>query len=146
MTEILKKSIAEVINENLVQYLDCLKRNLNSENFGDLIKESIEIGTIDLTRAKAGEKIFFYCVDNNLYKSTKFILKYVDPSADNNKAIILAAKKGYTEIVKVLPNNKRVDPSVCCNSAIHWAKSKGHAEVVEILLKDERVKKELDLI
>lgn len=74
MTEILKKAVAEVINENLVEYLDYLKSNSSGENFEDLIKETIETGIIDLVK---GEKeISYYCAKNNLYKTIKIILEH----------------------------------------------------------------------
>jgi len=44
--------------------------------------------------------------------------KRVDPTAQNNNAIVEAAENGHVEVVKVLLADKRVDPTALNNSAI----------------------------
>jgi len=77
---------------------------------------------------------------NNVDK-VKILLqnKWVDPSAQNNYAIRLAAERGHTEIVKLLLQDGRADPSVNNNYAIGLSAQNGHIEVVELLLQDERI-------
>ena len=64
----------------------------------------------------------------------------VDPSADNNRAIRYASRKGHIEVVKLLLQDNRVNPLTKTNSAIGYACKYGKVEVVELLLQDNRVK------
>jgi len=63
----------------------------------------------------------------------------VDPSIDNNNAILNASQYGYIDIVKELLKDERVDPSVLNNLTIQLASEFGRIEVVKELLKDDRV-------
>jgi hypothetical protein len=63
----------------------------------------------------------------------------VDPSANDNYAVRLAAEKGHLAIVERLLRDKRVDPSALDNYAVGCAAREGHLAVVERLLDDERV-------
>jgi hypothetical protein len=63
----------------------------------------------------------------------------VDPSADDNQALRLAAENGHLEIVKLLLSDARVDPSTPNNLALVYASERGHLEIVKLLLKDDRV-------
>ncbi len=62
----------------------------------------------------------------------------VDPSAQDNYAIQLAAEYGHTEVVRLLLSDSRVNPSAQYNYAIKWAAYYGHTEVVKLLLGDPR--------
>jgi ankyrin repeat protein len=62
-----------------------------------------------------------------------------DPAANENRALVMAAEHGHTEIVKILITDYRVDPSIPNNKALVRAAMNGHSEVVKILLQDERV-------
>ena len=77
--------------------------------------------------------------DNDLKKVKYFLNRGVDPSVNDNFAIIKASEKGYLEIVELLLKDYRVDPTLHKNRAIRWASENGHIEVVKCLLKDQRV-------
>jgi hypothetical protein len=59
----------------------------------------------------------------------------VDPSAEDNQALIAACEGRNVEVVKLLLGDPRVDPS----DAIRFAIADGHLEVVKLLLADSRV-------
>jgi ankyrin repeat protein len=63
----------------------------------------------------------------------------VDPSANNNRAIRLAAPNGHLAVVERLLQDVRVDPSADDNYAVLWASQRGHLAVVDRLLEDDRV-------
>jgi hypothetical protein len=63
----------------------------------------------------------------------------VDPAADNNEAIRMAAWRGHAEVVRALLADPRVDPGVNDNDALRTASLYGFAEVVRALLADPRV-------
>jgi len=63
----------------------------------------------------------------------------LDPSEQNNEAIIWASEYGRVKVVELLLKDKRVDPSAQDNKAIIWASLRGHVQVVKLLLKDPRV-------
>lgn len=91
---------------------------------------------------------FLEAVKKNNVEMVKFLLNYhdasgrlcVDPSANDNEAVIWASTKGYTEIVEMLLKTRDatgrlcVDPSAQFNSAINWASTGGHIAIVEMLL------------
>jgi len=57
----------------------------------------------------------------------------------NDAALITAAEKGQTSVVKMLLADAHVNPSANDNDAICIASAKGHTDVVEVLLADARV-------
>ncbi|PRP76167.1 putative ankyrin repeat protein [Planoprotostelium fungivorum] len=63
----------------------------------------------------------------------------MDPSAQNNEAIIKAAHGGHSETVRLLLSDSRVDPSAQDNEAIKLAARYGHTEAVRLLMSDSRV-------
>ena len=63
----------------------------------------------------------------------------VDPSAEDNFALVWASEKGYYEIVKLLISDERDDPSSDDNYAIVYASENGHYEIAKLLLSDKRV-------
>ena len=63
----------------------------------------------------------------------------IDPSANNNEAIIVACKNGNIEVVEKLLNDHRVNPGDRNNLSIIMACINGHTQIVEMLLKDKRV-------
>jgi hypothetical protein len=65
--------------------------------------------------------------------------KRVDPSADDNYAVRLAAQRGHLAVVERLLQDERVDPSADDNYAVRWAAQNGHLAVVDRLLEDDRV-------
>ena len=85
-------------------------------------------------------QIFENAAKNGHIDAVRMLLsKGVDPSADNNCAIRLAAGYGHHEVVKLLLTDDRVDPSACDNIAISESAEEGYVEVVKLLLADERV-------
>jgi len=63
----------------------------------------------------------------------------VDPSTNQNDAIIQASMDGQLEIVNRLLQDVRVDPSTQYNDALIEASAQGHVNIVDRLLQDERV-------
>jgi hypothetical protein len=60
----------------------------------------------------------------------------VDPSANDNYAVRLAAKNDQLAVVERLLQDKRVDPSARNNDAVRQAARNGHLAVVERMLQD----------
>jgi hypothetical protein len=64
--------------------------------------------------------------------------KRADPTASNNQALWLAARKGHMEVVRVLLAweglGKSVDPTAGNNQAVESAAEKGHVDMVQLLL------------
>lgn len=67
----------------------------------------------------------------------------IDPSVDNNNALILASKEGLLEIVDELLKDPRVEPSDQNNQAIFSASVRCNTHVMRRLLQDSRVKNTL---
>ena len=67
--------------------------------------------------------------------------KGVDPSAEDDEAIRVAAENGHTEVVRRLLDDNRVDPAAMDNYAIRVAAANNHPKVLELFLKldDDRV-------
>ena len=86
---------------------------------------------------------FFNAAKNGHLDVVQLLLEdpRVDPSANHNLAIRLAALYGRHQIVKLLFTDPRVDPSdkLIHNSAIRLAARNGHLKVVKLLLEDPRV-------
>jgi hypothetical protein len=64
----------------------------------------------------------------------------VDPSSDDNYAIVVASNAGHLKIVNRLLEDPRVDPSANNNEAVILAYTRGRWDVVKRLLEDIRVK------
>jgi len=62
----------------------------------------------------------------------------VDPSAENNSAIIAASQYGHAEVVKVLLKDKRVSPADQNSKALGVAIDNDHFQVVKLLVDDGR--------
>jgi hypothetical protein len=63
----------------------------------------------------------------------------IDPSANDNYAVQVAAQNGHLAVVERLLQDERVDPSADDNYAIRMAAFNGHLAVVDRLLEDDRV-------
>jgi hypothetical protein len=63
----------------------------------------------------------------------------LDPSADDNCAVKVAACCGHLAVVERLLQDERFDPSADDNWAVRSAAERGHLAVVERLLQDKRV-------
>jgi hypothetical protein len=69
----------------------------------------------------------------------------VDPSANDNEALMFACENGFVEMVKVLLQDPRVDPSARDNEAIRLACRKGYFEIVEALSESPRFHASADM-
>lgn len=68
----------------------------------------------------------------------------IDPSDDDNWAIIVSSHCGYIDIVRLLLDDPRVDPSARNNLAINRASDKAHSDnvyndIIDLLILDDRV-------
>ena len=63
----------------------------------------------------------------------------LDPSADDNCAVKVAACCGHLAVVERLLQDERFDPSADNNGAVREASQNGHVEIVDRLLQDVRV-------
>lgn len=70
--------------------------------------------------------------------------KRVNPSANNNEALIWAIQNGELEIVKLLLIHKRIDPSLNNNAVIREAITYIRPEIVKLLLSDPKVHRTVD--
>lgn len=89
-----------------------------------------------------------YCTHEELIRYIKSVLDIlvekclkngVDPSANDNEAIIEACQKHGYEIIELLLEDPRVDPSARDNEALITACVGRNFPVVRLLLKDIRV-------
>ncbi len=104
------------------------------------------------------QKTFYEAIENRDYNDAllHFENTLIDPSIDNQKAIILAIRKNYLftnikkfiygcglcqsdKIISLLLTDKRVDPSTMDNFCIRYACCNGLTDIVNILLKDKRI-------
>ena len=78
--------------------------------------------------------------DNNINK-VKSILndKNINPSYNDNQAIIYSCENGNLEMVKLLLKDERVNPAMKNNKPIGYSSQFGHIEIVKLLLNDTRV-------
>lgn len=63
--------------------------------------------------------------------------KEINPSFDNNWAIVYAAENGNIRILETLINNKRFNPSGYRNYAVFMASHNGNIGCVRLLLEDK---------
>ena len=84
--------------------------------------------------------LFQYAIKVNNIKVVKELLKDgVDPSVNDNNAIDIALKKGYTDLVKVLLQDKRVKSTINKNIFLQKVVENGNIEIVKLLLQDKNV-------
>ena len=77
-------------------------------------------------------------VEKDVDEKIQALQKKIDPAANDNEAIQVAAQNGHTETVRMLLEDRRVDPTTGNNRAITMAAKRGHTEIVRELLKDGR--------
>ncbi len=82
-----------------------------------------------------------FATDNGNYLAVEVLLadQRVDPSYNNNRAILLASQHGYLEIVRLLLADSRVDPSADDNLIIIEASEHGYTEIIKLLLANKKV-------
>ena len=82
---------------------------------------------------------FLFCkaVVNGETERVEYILKEfnIDPSFNDDYAIIQSCINNHPEIVEILLKDNRVNPSMCCDWPIREAAWKGYTNIVELLLK-----------
>mgnify|MGYP003439498621 CR=1 FL=1 len=76
----------------------------------------------------------------NDVESVKSLLKYVNPSVDENLALWIAIKRGYIDMVKLLLTDPRVGFDLEDGSAIELAAGIGRKEIVALLIADHRAR------
>jgi hypothetical protein len=62
----------------------------------------------------------------------------VDPGAKDNEALVSAAEKGHTEIVRLLLAHPKVNPSINGHRAVLLASQMNHPEIVKLFVTDGR--------
>jgi len=84
------------------------------------------------------------CLSGNV-ASIKYLLEsnLVDPSEQNNYAIIVSSRDNQLDIIKELLKDKRVDASDDSNKAIRLALKNEHYDVVKLLFGIEKVNRKL---
>lgn len=73
----------------------------------------------------------------------QLLLKYVDPSVNDDYIMRLVCFYGDIHIVKVLLADERVNPSANNNSTLEVAVSQGHEAIVKLLLKHKKTNRTL---
>lgn len=99
----------------------------------DMIDEGIEPTIEDL----------LVTIMHGYIEITKILLneKSLDPSGDDNQALLQAVVHNQIEIVELLLKDKRVDPTGGgFNFPIREASREGHLEILKLLLNDKRVR------
>jgi len=76
---------------------------------------------------------FFDACRNGKIDIVKQLLTQIDPSAQNNWTIKVAAENGHQDVVELLLKDPRVDPSAEDNWAIKWAAFNCYHDIVELL-------------
>ena len=92
-----------------------------------------------LSKIMKKQRLFLAACENNEVDVVRLLLHYVDPSCEENRAIIWASENGHLEVVKLLLGNEKTNPADLNNIAISLASHNGHLEIVRLLLADERV-------
>jgi len=68
--------------------------------------------------------------------SPSILLRYesIDPSADESRALFLAASSGHLSVVETLLVDPRTNPLSSNQRALHVAYDKGHVDVASLLV------------
>lgn len=86
-------------------------------------------------------KYFVRCVEHGDPELIERLLKskHIDPAANKNEAVQIAALRGHLAVIELLLQDERVDPSDNNNYAVRMAAEYGDLAVLEQLLQDKRV-------
>jgi hypothetical protein len=106
----------------------------NSANLKEILQLLMSNGEFDAT------SVLKHAVFRQKPQIVRVLLdnERVDPTVENNEALISAIEIGDIEIFKMLLNDKRVDPSANRNYALRTAAYEGEDEIVMLLLMDRR--------
>lgn len=133
---LIDKYLSDNVTDNQIQllFLECLERKLVY-----MVELLPQDKRLDLSVHSC--TILWWASRNGYTEVVRLLLQggCVNPSADDNYAILSASYLGQTEVVRLLLQDERVDPSARDNYAIRSASEKGNAEVVRLLLQDKRV-------
>lgn len=125
------------------------------KNYSPLYKDDIDWFKENMDRLFSKIDVFEIAASAGAVKIMSFLMHEIgiDPSKNDNQAIISAARSGKPKAVKLLLSDPRVDPSARDNEALRLASVKypgGYPggqlrnnynySVIELLLKDPRVK------
>ena len=130
--------------------LENIKHKLREQDFEKILKlahyyNNYDIINIIISNPQYNTLInknilLLYAIQINNIDIVKELLQQgVDPSIDDNYAIHIAIKNGYTEMVQLLLKDPRIDPNVHHNYIIRIAVAGGYIEIVKLLLKDQRI-------
>ena len=88
------------------------------------------------TTAEMLQELFIVCVLEDWSDQVEILLKddRVDPSLDDNGAIVHACANGHTELAELLLKDTRIDYAARQNEPIILAVCNGHAKIVRMLL------------
>ena len=84
------------------------------------------------------DKLIKECEIGNVEKVASLLL-IVDPSVQDNLALLEACYYGNFEIVRLLLADPRVDPRAAGNWPVQISSKEGYFEIVRLLLDDRRV-------
>ncbi len=107
-----------------------------------IVQEMIKSGSLPVDdEGHAPHGALVRAAANGHVDVVKFLLRHamLDPAANGNCAIWLAAQCGHLAVVERLLQDRRVDPSARDNHAVRLAAERGHLAVVDRLLRDKRV-------
>lgn len=97
---------------------------------------------------KTPNEIFKQLLDSNCnIEVIKFFLQNetIDPSLNNNYAIIWASMKGHLDLVKILAQDHRVNLTINNNAPIRYAMMHNHSDVVKFLIPKIDISKITDI-
>ena len=85
------------------------------------------------------------CKEGNIERVKELLKQGVDPTADDNLAIIYASFFGHTDVVEALLQDGRADPTTENNYPIGIASAQGYTSIVSFLLQDGRADPAVDV-
>lgn len=93
----------------------------------------------DKLRNVNSELLLSSCSNGHVEFVRLLITQYIDPSVNDNDAIVCACMEGNYDVVKLLLSHPHVNPADMENDAIILASERGHDDIVKVLLGDNRV-------
>jgi len=135
------------LERNFLNQKAVLLEDLDTKLKTIIQKGNVELLKVNLPNFNAEEvpNIYFYVITlNSEFIATEMVKallanRRADPGAGNNKAILAAVEKGYSEIVRLLVEDPRTDPSVNNDEPLKTAHKKNFNAIKDILLTDFRV-------
>jgi hypothetical protein len=123
----------------------------SEKGYLDFVKLFLKESSVDVNKSGALSSAVrnnrIAIVDYLLHKSKanpNILLK--NENGENNLLLLMAIRKGYSEMVKLLLQDPRIDPTTGDNYPLDFALIWKQKEIVDILYKDPRVKSTTSLI